>query len=379
MGDIDSLREREKELRCLYQVQHWTLGSGLPLKEVLQKVVESLPPGWQRPATTGGCIEYFEQSYISGAYQPTGPQLCEPLLLGGQMIGRVVVSDVGLGTGASSADTFLKEERDLLRGVASLLSNFLEWKHLEVLGEHISPPESQTQPQASSLLDMEAMVKRTLLGLSHELRNPLTVITADLDLLRQSLPEQERGEVISEIQQAVSGITSMISDLMLFLRAETGVERPVLEEVEIVPFVQSLVRSYQAEADGKKVAFLGEGSDLRVRLNRVMTERILRDLIGNGILYSNCDTVQVSVDTADDQAIITVKDEGRGIDREHQDKIFEQFYRLESSRDRYSGGVGLGLPLARALARSQNGSLKLVSEPGQGTEVQLIFSPVRTV
>jgi signal transduction histidine kinase len=89
--------------------------------------------------------------------------------------------------------------------------------------------------------------------------------------------------------------------------------------------------------------------------------------------------VKVAVYSPDgNTAVISVKDEGQGIDHSHQEKIFEQFYRLESSRDRLSGGVGLGLPLARALAKCQGIVLKLVSELGRGTEVQLILQRVET-
>ena len=105
-----------------------------------------------------------------------------------------------------------------------------------------------------------------------------------------------------------------------------------------------------------------------------MTSRILGDLIANAVRYSHSETVRVSLAERDEETVfVSVKDHGCGIEEIHHDKLFEQFYRLESSRDRETGGVGLGLPLARALARCQNSGLEFSSMPGKGTEVRLVF------
>ena len=111
-----------------------------------------------------------------------------------------------------------------------------------------------------------------------------------------------------------------------------------------------------------------------VRLNRKITERILREVVNNAVRYSCQGQVRVSVLFLDDgKPAILVEDEGRGIEEVHLERLFEQFYRLESSRDRATGGVGLGLPLAQALAKSQNSLLRLSSLPNKGTQVWLIF------
>ena len=350
MSDLDSLREREKELQCLYRVQQCTLNSTQePLECVLKDIVEALPPGWQRPEQTGASIRYFENVYSTANFQEQAPIL----------------------------QVFIPEERQLLKSISNLLTNFLEWRHLEVLGRQLqSAPDSSRQTDASTE-SIEAMVKRTLLGLSHELRNPLTVITTDLDLLREELESGVKDEVISEIQQAVSRISSLVADLMLFLRAESGVDKPALEVVNLSDFVRTTVARFRSETDTAVVLQVSEGEarTMEVELNRKTTGRILHDLMRNGVLYSKCDEVVVAVYPGENKtAVVSVRDEGCGIDETHQEKLFEQFYRPDPGRDRFSGGAGLGLPLARALARSQNSDLHLVSELGKGTEVQLIMA-----
>jgi signal transduction histidine kinase len=497
--DVESLREREKELRCLYRIQQFTLNPSSPLEDVLHQVVDSLGSGWQRPDSTGACIEYFGRLYRGSKYEPSSPQIRESLRLGGREIGHVSISDSCSDFDSDSVDVFLDEERQLLKSVSDLISNFLEWRHLEVLGQRLSTtghahwqwrekvvtamincfdgnrfgdtefylggstergqashgsdidiylyhlgtqeqrellklwlegwsisiaemariqtgeifpdgilniqwmnkrPDTKRFPQvrkvgeATAKLgdfqsapkpeqrtdDVEAMLQRTLLGLSHELRNPLTAIATNLDLLSLELPSKLKAQTVSEAQQALSGISVLITDLMLFLRAETGLEKPPLEETEVESFVMGVVSRLRIKNEKAQIVFLGTeqpGLDLRTRLNRRITERILKNLVTNSIRYSQSDRVLVSVfPHQDDEVVISVRDEGCGIDEIHHDKLFEQFYRLEASRNKLSGGVGLGLPLAQALAKSQNSTLQLISRPGEGTDVRVIFERI---
>ena len=223
-------------------------------------------------------------------------------------------------------------------------------------------------------------IRRTLVGVSHELRNPLTVVTADLDLLRKDLPPEMREEVVGDTQKAVSKMTALVTDLLLLLRAESRSDSFPLSPIEVDELLETVVHKLQSKHPKAKIVLLEpepNSPPLMAKLHREMTERILTDLISNGILYSRSEEVQVSVFRGEgSQVVISVKDSGCGIDEIHHEKLFEQFYRLESSRDRTSGGVGLGLPLARALARAQNGDLILKSRLGEGTEVQILFPSV---
>ena len=492
--DVDALLEREKELRCLYRVQQLTLHPTLELEDVFLQIVETLGPGWRRPETTGARIEYFGRGYQGSLYSDSSPQLEESLKLGGQEIGRISVSDSYCEVEESSEEAFLPEERHLLKSVAALVSNFLEWRHLEVLGKRLAstnrshsqwredtvsamirrfdadrfggtefylggstqsgqashgsdidlfvyhqgtqsqrnglelwlegwslsvaemarvqlgenfrdgifhlhwinePPNTErfsqlrklgeksieqnsTQP-GSRHTEVEEMVQRTLLGLSHELRNPLTVVSTNLDLLGQDIPSELRRQTVQDVQQAVAEMSALLSDLVLFLRAETGIEKPVLEETDLAAFVKSALEQIRRKAEQTEIVFVDQESPSStgrpmVRLNRKITERILREVVNNAVRYSCQGQVRVSVLFLDDgKPAILVEDEGRGIEEVHLERLFEQFYRLESSRDRATGGVGLGLPLAQALAKSQNSLLRLSSLPNKGTQVWLIF------
>ena len=113
MEEVEKLREREKELRCLYEVQRLTLAPDLSLEAVLQSVVDTLGKGWQRPDSTGARIEYFGRFYSSDNFDAQAPSLMETLRMGNQIIGAVVVSD-SFGKASEVAKVFLDEERTLL-------------------------------------------------------------------------------------------------------------------------------------------------------------------------------------------------------------------------------------------------------------------------
>lgn len=252
----------------------------------------------------------------------------------------------------------------------------------------VLPQRVSTDPELKSILDaidslqarlegLNETIRRTLIGVSHELRNPLTVVTADLDLLRKDLPQDMREEVVDDTQKAVSKMTALVSDLLLLLRAEARSDNFPLSPIEVFDLLEAVVHKARVKHPEAKIVLLepeANSPPLMANLHREMTERILTDLISNGILYSKSEEVHVSVHRDEkSQVVISVKDSGCGIDEIHHEKLFEQFYRLESSRDRTSGGVGLGLPLARALARAQHGDLLLKSRLGEGTEVQILF------
>jgi hypothetical protein len=137
MNEILQLRERAKELRCLYRVNEAVSRRGQPPARTFLSVLESIPDGWQRPETTGARIEYLGRSFVGPGYSTTGRSISEPIRLHDVVVGRIEVSDRVEGVPAE--ETFLAEERELLRTIALRLGEYLEWKHTELLGERVTP------------------------------------------------------------------------------------------------------------------------------------------------------------------------------------------------------------------------------------------------
>ncbi|NNF43687.1 MAG: nucleotidyltransferase domain-containing protein [Phycisphaerales bacterium] len=131
--EIHELRERAKELRCLYRLHEIVSQRGQPPAHTFLEVLEVIPEGWQRPESTGARIEYFGRHYVGPGFSSTGETIAAPIRLDGTEVGRVEVSDASIVD--DEATTFLDEEKELLRNIAHRLGEYLEWKHTELLGE----------------------------------------------------------------------------------------------------------------------------------------------------------------------------------------------------------------------------------------------------
>jgi len=134
MKDIRALQERAKELRCLYAVDAVVSDRGQTPSHAFLRVVREIPAGWQNPDTTGACIVYLGRHYVGPGFSADGRQLSEAITLWGVAVGQISVSDHG-EEAMGSQKPFLAEEEELLRRIASRLSEYLEWKHTELLGE----------------------------------------------------------------------------------------------------------------------------------------------------------------------------------------------------------------------------------------------------
>lgn len=152
MSDIHALRERAKELSCLYQIDAVLADRGQTPAEVFRRILGALPAGWQRPKSTAACIRYLGRSYVGDGFSHTKSQLTRAISVGGTEVGEIQVSD---SSQPEEARAFLAEEEELLRRISNRLGEYLEWKHAELLGGRSSGTEhwSWRQRYAESLAD----------------------------------------------------------------------------------------------------------------------------------------------------------------------------------------------------------------------------------
>lgn len=127
-------------------------------------------------------------------------------------------------------------------------------------------------------------------------------------------------------------------------------------------------------AEKHNVTISISGSNCNIHGNKQMIEELLYNLCDNAIRYNNVDgRVEVSVTPAGNGAVLTVKDTGIGIPKEHQSRIFERFYRVDKSRSKTTGGTGLGLAIVKHIVAKHDADLLLESDVGKGTEIKVVF------
>ena len=194
-------------------------------------------------------------------------------------------------------------------------------------------------------------------SLSHDLRTPLT-------RMRVRLEGESESPVAARCIVDVREMSELIETALDVFR-NAGNDEP-LRSVDVTALARSMVDD-MAEA-GQAVSLEGDAAIAMAR--PVALRRVLANLLGNAIRYGA--SAHVAVDTDDERVRVRIDDRGPGIAPELHEQVFQPFYRVEASRNRSSGGSGLGLYIARDLARRQGGEVTLSNRPGGGLRVELV-------
>lgn len=204
---------------------------------------------------------------------------------------------------------------------------------------------------------------------SHELRAPLTVIQANLDLLRTApMPAGDRELALAEASSEAGRMARLVADLLALARADAGV--PIRKDpVELDRIVVDVLGEARHLARGQRVE-LTEVEPVTVRGDADRLKQLFLNLVENAIKYTpTSGQVSVSIARNDSGAVVIIRDDGVGIDVSDLPHVFERFYRADPARSRDPGGSGLGLSIAQWVANEHGGSLALESRLGEGTSV----------
>lgn len=214
---------------------------------------------------------------------------------------------------------------------------------------------------------------------SHQLKTPVTVLRAGLEELLQQpgMAAQSREEIVGLIRQTAR-LTSMIHDLLLLSRMDAGRLQLDLEDVDVSHLVASLLDDLSTKPDASEIEVLLEmPAEVHILAEKRYTSIILQNLLENAWKYNEPGgRIRISSETAHDRLLLFIGNTGPGIPVEAQPFIFERFHRAAASEA--TPGHGLGLDLARELARLHGGDLLLIHSTPGWTEFQVSFFLVKT-
>jgi signal transduction histidine kinase len=218
--------------------------------------------------------------------------------------------------------------------------------------------------------------RRFISDASHELVTPITVINGHADmLLRRGKEQPELLETGLEIIKAEAlRMDGLVSSLLLLARSDDGKQKYEMEPHNI----SGLLAESAAEAELIAPDFTFEPeieADFSIRCDGAAIRRVLRILLSNAVKYSGeSRRVRLSARETHGLAYITVADAGIGISPEHLKRIFDRFYRVDTSRAKKTGGSGLGLAIAKEIVKAHGGEIKAVSAGlGMGTEFTVVL------
>ena len=215
--------------------------------------------------------------------------------------------------------------------------------------------------------------QRDLLNaVSHELRTPLTRLDFGLALvLCDDLPDGSR-ERLQVLVGHIRELDELVLELLSFSRLQNPALVPERVEVSLDEFIDSILGSFDEELEAPDIVLdvLLQGAQERFALDPRLTARALQNLLRNAMRY--CDRrIQVGVNVTSQGCELWVDDDGIGIPEQERERIFEPFYRLDRSRDRATGGFGLGLAISRRALQAQGGTLSVEQSPMGGARFKL--------
>jgi len=213
------------------------------------------------------------------------------------------------------------------------------------------------------------MQRRFMADVGHELRTPLTVVKGNVGLMRR-MGQTDR-ESLDSIENEVDRLTRLVGDLLLLAQAEAGKIPLNRSIVELDTLVLEVLSEMHVLTGDKLQLRLGDIDQVLVCGDRDRLKQVLVNLVGNGIKYTPTGgEVLVGLGKENNQARLTVRDNGPGIPAENLPHIFERFFRGEKSRTRTQQegkGFGLGLSIAYWIVRNHDGRIEVTSTEGRGT------------
>jgi heavy metal sensor kinase len=228
----------------------------------------------------------------------------------------------------------------------------------------------------SRLQDAFDRLRRFTADASHELRTPLTAMRSVGEVaLQNPLDTATYRDVIGSMLEEVDRLTRLVESLLILTRADSGKIQLVPEALDLQRLAGHVVDQLHVLADEKQQE-LTLRAPIRVHAtgDAALIRHALMNLVHNAIKYTpNGGTITVDVNATGERATIEVRDTGPGIPAAHRDRIFDRFYRVDASRSREDGGVGLGLAIARWAVEANGGQIELASGVTDGSLFRVIL------
>ena len=209
---------------------------------------------------------------------------------------------------------------------------------------------------------------------AHELRTPLALMQVQLDLYHSNRHPDNDADTVQMIQMVTEQndrLSKMVKTLLDMSELQT-VGRD--DEIILDALVDEVLEDLEPLAQGKNIRLIAKCKDITMVGSDILIYRLVYNLVENAIKYNHSGgQVTVTADRKEKQVYLSVEDTGAGIPEEFRERVFEPFFRVDKSRSRELGGVGLGLALVREIVRVHDGSITVKSNPSGGTIFEVVL------
>ena len=206
---------------------------------------------------------------------------------------------------------------------------------------------------------------------AHELRTPLALMQAQLELFSAEHPDvrPETAEFLTLLREQTERLTQMTKTLLEMSNLQQVARN---ERIQLAPMIEEVLADLSPLAEKSGVALSQSGEDLWITGSDVLVYRSIFNLVENGVKYNHPGgSVRVAASRRGSSAVIEVRDTGCGIPENFRESVFQPFFRVDKSRSREKGGVGLGLSLVWEIAHLHGGSVRITESGKDGTVIEL--------
>ena len=239
----------------------------------------------------------------------------------------------------------------------------------EIIGETELIGNVAVVQDITDIKRLENMRSQFVANVSHELKTPLTSIKGFAETLKFVEDKDKKEKFLDIINDEADRLTRLINDILTlsYIEQHKDTKNESISVAEIIEDVYNLMKN---TADLKKIKInIVAQNDCIIEADRDRFKQMLINLVDNSIKYSEENgNVYIGVENTDNTCILSVEDTGVGMSKEHLDRIFERFYRIDNARSRAQGGTGLGLAIVKHIVLSLNGKIEVQSEIGKGTK-----------
>lgn len=335
----------------------------LQKQEELQAVISHLKEG----------IILLSQDGEILSINPAARTLLEPSGSSARMIGKPLKE-------VSSISSLLHAADNALHGNRSEQITELKNGHYQITASPVIA-DGQISGAALLLLDVtqkqkaEQLRREFTANVSHELKTPLHVISGYAELLKNNLVKpSDLCPFADKIYTEAQRMAKLVEDIISLSHLDEGATDLHFETADLFSIADSVVASLTQEADDADVTLTLSGEQAVLSGIPQLLFGIVYNLCDNAVKYNRKHgDVFINVKNQADSVILTVRDTGIGIPPEHQEPVFERFYRVDKSHSKDLGGTGLGLSIVKHAAKIHKADIRLESAPGNGTKITIVF------
>lgn len=359
------LIERVKELNCLYGISRLRERTDTPLDEIMQGLVELIPPAWQYPEITCARVTFKKRQFKTANFKATPWKQKEPIKVDGRSCGTLEVFYLEPRP-ACDEGPFLTEERKLIHAIAERLGHIIERDIVEERVRFLYQREKELRQRLQ--MEMQGRVDFTR-KMIHELKTPLTSLMATSQLL----VDETRGTKLEKLAGYVWGgaysLNHRIEELHDVIRGEVGKLDLKPKPFDLAALLRSVAGEMAAVSRQHAMSIAVEVAEPlpRVLADPERVRQVLLNLLNNAFKYAGeGKKIRVRATRRSHSVLVEVRDYGPGIPLDRQSRLFDSGYQ-QYGHDSQTGGLGIGLALCKILVELNGGRIWLKSKVGKGS------------